>query len=427
MKLKPELGLFSLTLYGIGVILGAGVYALIGVGAGLAGNMLWLAFLISAVIAMFTGLSYAELSSMFPKEAAEYNYTRKAFSSELFSFTVGWLLAAGTIIAAAAVALGFGGYFFSVFGIEQKLGAAALIIVMALINLIGIKESALFNNFASIIEAAGLLIVVAVVFLFAPEMEFDLLEAPPGGFSGIIAAVSVVFFAYIGFESIANVAEEVKDKRRNLPRAMILSLVIATVLYMLVALASVMEVGAEALSESDAPLTLAVSRVLGPYAAVLSFIALFATGNTVLIMLIASSRMLYGMSKGGSFPKIFSSIGSTRTPWFAIIVAAIGALLVMLASDIKTVAQLTDISIFMAYLAVNVSLIVLARKPGKRGFTSPRLFGHPVLAYIGALTTFLMLISFEPALWVLELGFVVLGLVIFMVTKNGQARKRLKT
>ncbi len=115
MKLKPELGLFSLTLYGIGVILGAGVYALIGVGAGLAGNMLWLAFLISAVIAMFTGLSYAELSSMFPKEAAEYNYTRKAFSSELFSFTVGWLLAAGTIIAAAAVALGFGGYFFSVF------------------------------------------------------------------------------------------------------------------------------------------------------------------------------------------------------------------------------------------------------------------------------------------------------------------------
>src|SRR4030042_1297326 len=178
MKLKKELGLLNTTLYGIGVILGAGVYALIAVGAGLAGNMLWLAFLLSAVIAVFTGMSYAELSGILPKEAAEYNYTRKAFGREWLSFAVGWVLAIGTVIAASTVALAFGGYLSALTGIEPKMAAVSLIGLMTLLNNVGIKESARFNAVATVVEVLGLVIVIAAGFLAVPAVEADFLDVP---------------------------------------------------------------------------------------------------------------------------------------------------------------------------------------------------------------------------------------------------------
>lgn len=417
MKLKRELGLFSTTLYGIGVIIGAGIYALIGVGAGLAGNMLWLAFLISAFIAIFSGLSYAELSSMFPKEAAEYTYTRKAFKKELLSFIIGWVLTVGTVIGASTVALGFGGYFSSVFGLEQKAAAAALIAVMGFLNYLGIKESARFNNFASVLEVLGLLAVVAVVFLFSsPVNNFDLLEMPVGGFGGIMAAVSVIFFAYIGFENVANLAEEVRNSREIVPKALILSLLISTVLYILVSVAAIREVGWEELSESKAPLTLVVSRVAGDYSAILSFIALFSTSNTVLIFLIVSSRILYGMSHSGSLPKAFSEISSRGTPYISVLLTTVVAALVAYATDIKTVAQLADLGVFIAYLFVNSSLIVLAGE--KAGFRSPRVAGIPVLACLGALTSLVMMVFFDWHIWLLEVFVIAAGAAIFLFHKS---------
>ena len=423
MKLKRELGLLSTTLYGIGIILGAGIYALIGVGAGLAGNMLWLAFLISAFIAIFTGLSYAELSSMFPKEAAEYNYTRKAFRNEPFSFAIGWLLVAGTVIGASTVSLGFAGYFTTLFGGSVPLVAAGLIAVMTVLNYAGIRESAFFNNFSSVIEALGLLIVIAVALLFPPLGDFDLFELPAGGFGGIMAAISVIFFAYIGFESITNLSEEVRDSRRTVPKALIVALLVSTVLYILVAIASVREVGWEALSQSKAPLALVTERALGSYSVALSLIALFATSNTVLIFLIVSSRILYGMSEGGSLPKPFSAVGMRGTPYLSVFVVGAIAAIAASAFDIKTVAQLSDLSVFIAYFAVNASLIALSGHAFKRGFVSFRLFGIPVLAYAGALSSLAMLIFFEPRHWLMEGVILAVGLALFLAGRpKGPAR-----
>lgn len=417
MKLKRELGLFSTTLYGIGVILGAGIYALIGVGAGLAGNMLWLAFLISSLVAIFTGLSYAELSSMYPKEAAEYNYTRKAFRREWLSFMIGWLLVAGTVIAASTVALGFAGYFTSVFGGDIPLVAACALLLATLLNYAGIRESANFNNFSSIIEAGGLLIVVAIGIIMAPEVEPDLLQLPEGGFQGIMAAVSVIFFAYIGFESITNLSEEVKDSRNVMPKALMLSLGISTLLYILVSIAAVREVGWEALSQSGAPITLVVTRALGPYAAVLSFIALFATANTALIFLIVASRILYGMAEGGSLPRAFCRVGSRGTPYLSVAAAGVVAALAAFLLPIRTVAQLSDMSVFIAYLAVNASLIALAASAGKRSFTSPRVAGVPVLAWLGGISSLAMLAFFTPELWLMEIAVVAIGAALFALNK----------
>ncbi len=418
MALKRELGLLSTTLYGIGIILGAGIYALIGVGAGLAGNMLWLAFLVSAFIAIFTGLSYAELSSIFPKAAAEYNYTRKAFRNEAFSFVIGWILVAGTVIAASVVSLGFAGYFTAIFGGDQIQVAVGLIIAMSVLNFIGIKSSARFNNVASVIESAGLLLVVAVWLIFPPDVPADLFEMPAAGLTGIFAAVGVIFFAYIGFENIANLAEEVKDSRRVIPIALILSLLFSTLLYVAVSIAAVGEVGADALSQSKAPLTLVVSRGLGEYAHVLSLIALFATANTVLIFLIAASRILYGMAAAGSFPLQFSFTGSRGTPYIAILFTGIMSSLVALSGDIKSIAQLTDIGVFLAYIAVNAALISLAGSRFRRSFVSPRVAGIPVLAWVGLLASFFMLGYFELELWIIEAGVILLGIMLFAYHKS---------
>lgn len=422
MKLKRELDLFSTTLYGIGVILGAGIYALIAVGAGLAGNMLWLSFLVSAVIAVFSGLSYAELSGMFPKEAAEYNYTRKAFRRESLSFLVGWVLSVGTLIAASTVALGFGGYFSALTGIEPKAAALGLIGLMTLLNYAGIRESATFNIVSTLIEMLGLLIVIGAALLVAPQAEVNLLELPPAGIPGIIAAVSVIFFAYIGFENIANLAEEVKDSRNILPKALVLSLALSTILYMLVAVFAVRELGWEALSGSKAPLTLVVSRALGEYADVLSYIALFATSNTVLMFLIVASRILYGMSAGGSIHPAFSRIGARGTPYFSVALVGLAAALIALAADIKTVAQLADLGVFIAYLAVNASLIALSGARIKRSFVSPRILGVPVLAYLGALSALVMLVFFEPLLWIYEGAILLAGAALFVLGRPVKAR-----
>jgi APA family basic amino acid/polyamine antiporter len=418
MALKREITLIPLILYGIGIILGAGIYALIGEGADIAGNMLWLAFLISAVIAIFTGLSYAELSSMFPKAAAEYNYTKKAFNFESFSFMIGWILVAGTIIAATTVSLAFAGYWVDLFGGNLVLTAVILIILMSALNYVGIRESARFNNVASVIEAGGLLIVVGVWLLFPPEAPADLFELPEGGFPAIITAVGLIFFAYIGFENIANLGEEVKDAKKNLPLALIISLLISTILYILVSVAAVEEVGAEALSESNAPLRLVVSRGLGEYASILSIIALFATGNTVLIFLIAASRVLYGMSDSGSMPKLLSKTGVQGTPKFAILFTALIAAVLAVPGDIRIVAQLTDLGVFIAYLAVNAALIALANKKIKRSFTSPRLIGIPVLAWLGLFSSLFMLTTFEMELWLMEIIVIVVGLLLFLMHKH---------
>jgi len=418
MKLKRELGLLSTTLYGMGVILGAGIYALIAVGAGLAGNMLWAAFLVSAVIAIFSSLSYAELSSMFPKEAAEYNYTKKAFRLEWLSFLVGWILAIGTVIAAATVALAFGGYFSTLTGVNPTVAAVGIIGIMTVFNYAGIKESSWFNDTATLVEIGGLLIVIAVAFLSPPQLTVDLMELPATGFTGILAAVSVVFFAYIGFENVANISEEVKNSRKIVPKALVLALAISTVLYLLVAVAAVREVGWQALSESKAPLTLVVSRMLGSYAPLLSYIALFATANTVLMFLIVPSRILYGMSEGGSLQKPFSVVGVRGTPYVSVALVGLAAALMATIADIKTVAQLTDLGVFIAYLMVNVALIALAGSKYKREYVSPRFAGIPVLAWLGGATALAMLLHFEPRLWLMEVIVVGIGLALFLLNKK---------
>jgi APA family basic amino acid/polyamine antiporter len=419
-KLRRELSLFDVTIYGIGVILGAGIYAIIGESAGVAGNAIWLSFIFAALIAAFTGLSYAELSSMYPKTAAEYNYTRNAFSRESLAFVVGWIMIIAGIISSAAVSLGFAGYFSYIFHTPIVLTAIMLVFALSVINFIGIKESSRFNTIATLIEFSGLVIIILVGIWFlgfsgGPSVNY--LESP-NGFPGIFGAITLIFFAFIGFEGIANISEETKNATKIIPKALLLSLLISTVLYILVSLSAVSVIGWQGLSESKAPLTEVAVKGFGSEASVIfSIIALFATANTALIMMIVASRMLYGMSKNKSLPGFLSRVHYKRgTPFISVFTIMILVMLVSTIGNLGLAASLTDIGIFIAYFFVNISLIALRfRKPDfERPFKSPLNIGRfPILAFLGAISCLLILFYFNIYIILAEMAVIIAGFVVY--------------
>src|SRR3972149_9798419 len=235
VELKRQLGLLEITLSGVGIILGAGIYALLGKATGLAGNAVWLSFAFAAFVAIFTGLSYAELSSMFPKASAEHQYTKSAFNKKP-AFIIGWLIIFSGIIGASTVALGFGGYFSALFKVPVLTSAFVLIVILSLLLFYGIKESAWFAIISTLIETAGLIIII---FIGLPYLgKVDYFEMPQG-LAGVFEASALVFFAYTGFESIVKLSEETKDPEKTIPRGLMLSVLISVILYIMVAISAV--------------------------------------------------------------------------------------------------------------------------------------------------------------------------------------------
>jgi len=420
VKLKREVGLFSLTVYGIGIILGAGIYALIGKAAGITGNTIWISFLLAAIVSSFTGLSYAELSSMYPKSAAEYHYVKKAFNKKSLAFLAGWLEIFADIIATSAVALGFAGYFKGLFGFPIVPTALGLIAILSFINFWGIKESSKTNVICSIIEVLGLILIVILAILFGGRINY--FEAPQG-LTGILGASALIFFAYIGFEDIANIAEETKKPTKTLPKALIASVIITSIIYVLVSISAVSLANWKDLATSDSPLAYAASMVLGPTAFLtMSVIALFATANTVLVALVVGSRMIYGMSKDSSFPKILSKVHrKRRTPWIAVFVSMIFSMLFVLLGDIKIVASITDFGIFAVFILVNASLILLryVKPKTRRPFKTPLNIGKfPLIGLLGLLSCSLLLFHLESITFLYGIGLIFAGVVFYFLLKK---------
>jgi basic amino acid/polyamine antiporter, APA family len=417
-ELKKELSLLHLTFYGIGIILGAGIYVLLGEAAGIAGNAVWISFGIAALIAGFTGLSYAELSSMYPKSAAEFVYTQNAFKKAWMSFGVEWIMIFTVIVSAATVALGFGRYFNFLFDIPVIPAAIGLIILLSLINYRGIKESANFNIISTIIEMIGLLIIIAIGVMFFGNFSGKDFFFSPTGFSGIFTATALIFFAYIGFEEMVNVSEETKNAKKMIPKALIISLIVSTILYMLVSISAIGVVGWEALSQSQAPLAEVAALSIPHASTIMALIALFATANTVLFSLIVVSRMLYGLSCNNTIPGICSKLSPFGTPVVSVFIVMILTIGFVLIGDLKTIASLTDVGIFVVYLFVNSALIVLRYKQpnAERPFKSPINIGKfPVLALLGILSSGFMLYLFDPILLLYELGLLLIGIIVYRV------------
>jgi APA family basic amino acid/polyamine antiporter len=423
IPLKRELGLFEVILSGIGIILGAGIYALIGKGAALAGNALWLSFTISAAIAVFTGLSYAELSAMVPRAGAEFEYVKRAFGTRS-AFVIGWLIILSGLIGASTVALGFGGYASAITGISPGLLGAGLVIALTLLITRGIGISALFAVLFTVIELGGL---VFIILLGIPSWgKVDYL-AMPLGFPGVLAAASLVFFAYIGFEDVVKLAEETREPEKNIPRGLLIAMAVSILLYVLVSVSAVSVAGWEGLAASEAPFATVAGQVLGGGASLLlSGIALFATANTVLLMLLASSRISYGMADAGHLPARLAQVHRTHgTPVWATLAVGAGACLFTLATDIGFAAELTNFTLFLTFTVINASVILLRIRHPKmhRPFRIPGSIGRiPLLPVAGVVASVMLLVQLSPA--VLGLGAVLgaLGLAwaILKITPQGQ-------
>jgi len=416
-ELKRRMGLFQLTMYGVGLILGAGIYVLIGEAVGFAGDSVWIAFVLGSIVALFAGLSYAELSALFPKAAAEYVFIKKAFRNNFFAFVIGWLTAITSIITAATVALGFGGYFAEFFEVPIIISAIGLIGILSLVNFIGIRESAWTNTIFTIIEAGGLILIIIIGFTVLNPEPVNYTESP-SGFTGIAIAFVLIFFAFIGFEDMANVAEEVKNPKKTIPRAIILSVLISGILYILVSLAVVRVVNWEELATSSAPMAMVAERGLGSEAhIILSSIALFAITNTVLITLVAGSRIFYGMAREKVFPSLLEKIHfKTKTPWVAVLVILITSVGFTFIGDIVIVANITVFAIVITFASVNLAVIVLRyTEPDiERKFKVPLNVGKfPILPLFGLGISVYMALQFEIEIILAGLAIIVSGAIFY--------------
>lgn len=420
-KLRRALDLVSATSYGIGIIIGAGIYVLIGVAAGLTGASLWLSFLVAAVVATFTGLSYSELASMYPRSAAEYVYIKKAYRNDFYAFILGWLIIFTGIVSASAASLGFSSYFSPLFNAPFILSAAGLIVFLSLVNYIGIREASKFNLILVAVTIFGLIFVISAgVPSFGNSNLLDFSK----GFSGLFAASAIIFFAYLGFEEIVNVAEETRNPRRILPKALTLAIGISTLLYILVSISSVSLVDAETLAKSDAPLAEAVQKsFLGNTGGLMiSIIALFATISTVLGILVVTSRMIWGMAREKALPKILARVHPiTKTPWIAIMIVGVLSIAFLSLGNLETVASITSVGALIIFVNINLAVIWLryAKPNMKRTFRSPLNIGkYPLLASLGVFTSLFMIFQFETNIILFGILIAVTGAFFYILRKQ---------
>lgn len=411
--LSRRLGLWSTTLSGVGIILGAGIYVIIGAATRDAGSAVWISFLMAAVLAGMTGLSYAELASMFPFAGASPVYIREAFGRHA-GFVLGWLRLSISVISASAVAIGFGGYLAGLFDVPVVAAALAVLVSSYAIVVWGVRETIAVAIVMTLLEAGGLVLVLA---LGADALGTRSLLEMPHGMLGLMTGAALVFFAFEGFEQIATLSEETRDPTRTIPRAILISIGATALLYVLVAITSASVLPWEELAASASPLAAVAREAAGPtWANLLSAIALFATFNTVLMMLATAARRAYGMAKRHMLPALFGIVGERRkTPWVAALILTICASAMALVGDISFAAHAANVAVFLAFLAVNTTVVWLRwkRPEVERPFRIPLSLGAvPVIPVAANLGILVLATSSDLRAVLLVLGLLAVGVAL---------------
>ncbi len=388
-ELKRSLGLPLLLFYGLGNILGAGIYVLIGEVAAEAALYMPVAFLTASVVAGFSAFSYAELSARFPFSAGEAVYIQEGFHHTALSRLTGLLIAVAGMVSAATIARGFYGYFHDFIVLPEPLVVAGIILLLGLLAIWGISQSVTAAALLTLVEIAGLLLVIWAGrdVLGSLPAHLDSLLPPPAAsaWTGILFGAFLAFYAFIGFEDMVNVAEEVKNPSFTMPAAILLALLIATVLYSLVSLVAVLALNQDALAQSTAPLAdvLAATSTINPD--IVSVIAMLAIVNGALIQIIMASRIFYGMaSRGWIWAGLATVHYRTRTPvratWLVILIVLGLALLFPLGA----LARGTSLLVLVVFALVNAALIAVKRTQP----AAPGILNIPVwVPVIGLLTS----------------------------------------
>ncbi|MEX0338079.1 MAG: APC family permease [Arenibacterium sp.] len=388
--LKRTLTLPLLALYGLGVTVGAGIYVLIGETAALAGPYAPAAFMIAAIVVGFTAYSYAELSTRMPVSAGEAAYVEAGLKRVWLARLTGLAVATSGVVSAAAVAIGAGGYLAGLTGLPTPTLTAGVVLVMGLIAWWGITESVTIAAVITVIEILGRICVIYWGFGVAESEGRDLSDMIPplsgDHWAGLGAASLLAFFAFVGFEDMVNVAEEVKDPRHTLPRAITITLVVATLLYVAVAAAVLYALPLERLAGSEAPLMLVFDAAPRGVQVTFAAVAAVATVNGVLIQIVMASRVLFGMADRGQLPAALAYISPmTRTPATATFLVV--AIIFVLSSffPIAELAGGTSQIVLCVFILVNLSLLAmkLSKSPSGDAFSVPIII--PILGTLTSL------------------------------------------
>jgi basic amino acid/polyamine antiporter, APA family len=440
-QLNRTVGALDLTALGIGAIIGTGIFVIIGEAIALSGPGIVISFVLAGITCVFSALAYAELASTLPVSGSAYTYAY-ATMGEALAWIIGWDLLLEYGVAVAAVSVGWGAYFVelldSIFGVtlsqsitlppgeggDVNVPALMLVVVIAGVLIAGVRQSARSNTVMVITKVLVLLFFIAVAFSAFDGDHFS--DFAPNGFDGIEEAAALIFFAYIGFDAVSTGSEETKRPQRDLPIAIVGSLLIATVLYILVSVAAVGALPADQLAGQDAPLSVALSEGagIGWGADIVTFGALVAITSVVLTMLFGETRIAFSMCRDGLLPERLGVVWEkTRTPVILTVLFAVPIALIAAFVPLTEIAELVNIGTLFAFFLVNVAVIWLRRtKPDlKRGFRVPLV---PVFPLIGAALCVYLMTKLPGETWLRFIVWLALGAVIYTLYSYRNSRLR---
>ncbi len=412
--LKRSIGLWSAVAINVGAIIGGGIFVVTGIAAGYAGSAMIISMIIAGVIAFITAFSFAKLTAWQPVEGGAYEYGRQLVSPYA-GFLAGWMWLVANTFTGAAVSLGFAYYLAAAFpGLPTNIVAAVMCLVFTGLNLLGARESATVNNVFVAIKLAVLAFFVIFGALHFNTANFAPFEPVS---SGVLYATFFIFFAYGGFARVSVVAEEIKDAKRNVPRALLLSLGISMVVYVLVGVVAVGLLGAGALAASSSPLSSAIGVTDNMLAVQLVAVGgLVATASVLLTAILGVSRMAYSMARRKDLPSALARLhGRFLTPSYAIIGTGVLMALLVLFVDLNRVVAISTFALVFNYSITNISAYKL-----KNG-TGPRRF----LPLLGLATCFLLLafiLFASPDAWLVGVAFLVAGTVYYVARRRWQKR-----
>jgi basic amino acid/polyamine antiporter, APA family len=370
-ELLRAISLPLLVLYGLGVTIGAGIYVLIGATVAQAGIYAPSSFLIAAFVMAFSAGSFAELTGRFPKSAGEAIYVDAAFGKPWLTRVTGGFVILSAIVAAAAITLGGTGYVLAILDLPQPLVVIAIVVLMGTVAGWGVLESVTFAAVFTVLEIIGLLIIIIAGIWAHPDIPQRLPEvfpplSNPAAMSAAFTTSLIAFFAFIGFDDVVNLVEETKDPIKKMPRAIILTLLIVTLVYFSVATVAVMTIPHQALATTGAPISLMFEQLTGLSPLAISLIAIVATLNGIVIQIIMASRVLYGLGNAGRIPEFFGSVNaSTHTPLVSTFIVSSLVLVLALFFPISRLAELTTQIILVVFTLVNLSLATIKFRKAK--------------------------------------------------------------
>ncbi|MGE0483012.1 MAG: APC family permease [Gammaproteobacteria bacterium] len=389
--LKRSVSAVLVTFYGLGTILGAGIYVLIGAVVAEAGPWTPLAFVLAAIIAAVTALSYAELVRRLPLCGGEALYVEAAFARPALTLAVGLAIVFCGVVSSATIAHGFAAYLALFAPVPAAYAITAMVALLVALAVSGIEASVWVASAMTVVEIGGLLLVLAVgggsidpqaaLLALTPPTELD-------AAAGIAAGAFLAFYAFLGFEDMINLAEEVHDAERSLPRAIVTALAVATVLYVAVALVAVSTVPLAAIAGHEAPLAVLVAAG-GLDPRLIAAVSVVAVMNGALVQVIKSARVLYGLARAGHLPRLLARVETaTRTPAAATLLVGAGVLGAALAFDLVRLAALTSAVTLAVFAVANAALIALQRAERR---ASGRITGGPALPWLGLVLSLVLL------------------------------------